>query len=299
MNDLITGADAKGPRPSNAALEAALDDVPANDADKGLAGAALAANKAGRRLRRDIAFDDVSNGLGDDWFRDMKKAATRQWHVDTADLDNPGDVSREKIVANYLRDPSSWDDEARKSLEIFYAAESLSSKDPIARLPLGTSASIGTYTTSTLRHSTVDDLLRRKEAGFAVRFAFDVDVHHAADGAVTAIDIARSEFERALVEKVRIAVERAVADQPPVPPRVANGGPFRSHWLFVATWFLDPPRPHMSSSNSMFTDQRGAPMMMFGSTFDVRPDGRLTTQDFDVHLKTSAELLEVVPLRRR
>lgn len=297
INDLVVGADAKGPRPSNRALEDALDFRPDADADNGLSGAALAANKATRRLKQDIAFDDVSAGLGDDWFREVRNSATRHWHVDVADLDNPNDVSREKIVWNYLRDPSSWDDEAKKGLELFYAAEALSSRDPILRLPLGNSAELGTYTTSTVRHSTVDDLLRRKEAGFSVRFAFDVDVHHDGFGAVTAIDVMRTEFEKTLVEKVRIAVERAVADAPPVPPRVAHGGPFRSHWLFVATWFIDPPMPHLSSSSSMFSSEGGAPALIWGSTFDVGPDG-VKTQNLDVQLKTSAELLEVVPIRR-
>jgi hypothetical protein len=152
-------------------------------------------------------------------------------------------------------------------------------------------------TTSALRRATIDDLLRRKEAGFSVRFAFDVDVHHAADGAVTAIDVLRTDFERVLVEKVRVAVEQAVHDAPPVPPRVAQGGPFRSHWLFVATWYIDPPRPRRTSSNSRFASDGGAPALMFGGTFDVGPAG-LQTSSLDVKLKTSAELLEVVPLRR-
>jgi len=297
MRGVILGRGAIGPQPRLRSLEAALDFVPDDDQDRGKSGGTLAAARATRRLRRDMAFDDVSNGLADDWFRDLRNGATRQWRVDERDLDNPAEVSREQIVGNYLRDPTSWDDDARAALAAFSAAEALSSRDPILRLPLGASASIGTWTTSAARRRAIDDVLRRKEAGLAVRFAFDVDVHHAADGAVTAIDVGRAAFERTLVEKVRVAVERAVAELPPPPPRVAGGGPFRSHWLFIATWYLDPPRPHLSSSSSMFSGENGQPSLLFGSTFDVGADG-LTTQDVNVHLKTSAELLEVTPLRR-
>lgn len=295
MNDVVTGLESVGPRPSNAALAGALDFQPEADLDRGLGDGARAAARATRRLRRDLAFDDVTVGLGDDWFRGVRGAAERAFRPEPGDLDNPGDVTRQKIAWNYLRDPSSWDDEAKAALEIFLKADQLNSRNAIERLALGNSASTGTSPTSTLRAATVNDLLRRKEAGFSVRFAFEVDVHHAGDGAVTAVDVMRTQFERGLVDKVRQAVEQAVAQAPPVPPRVAGGGPFRSRWLFVATWFIDPPRPRFSSSNSLFAGEDGAPALLFGGTFDVGPDG-VTTQDFDVHLKTSAELLDVTPL---
>ncbi len=296
MNELLTGADARGPRPSNRALGEALDFQPESEQDKLLGGGALAAARGTRRLQRDLAFDAVTVGLGDDWFRSVKSAAERAFQPDVRDLDNPGDVTRQKIAWNYLRDPSSWDDEAKAALQIFLEADRLSSKDATERLMPAENPSMGSVPTSSLRAATVDDLLRRKEAGLSVRFAFEVDVHHGNDGAVTTIDVLRTEFEKGLVEQVRLAVSRAVADAPPVPPRVANGGPFRSRWLFVATWYIDPPRPRLTSSNSLFAED-GAPALMFGATFDVGNDG-LAVQNLDVKLKTTAELLEVTPLKR-
>ena len=296
IEDVVVGVDARGPRPSTRALGEALDYQPDSERDKRLSGGALAVARANRSLRRDLAFHDVTVGLGDDWFRSIKDAAERGFRPTPSDLDNPAEVTREAILANYLRDPTSWDDDARAALEPLLQADRLASKNPIERLALGNSANLGQAADTMLRRSTVDDLLRRKDAGLAVRFAFEVDVHHAADGAITAIDVLRNEYERSLVEKVRMAVEGALLDVDAVPDRVARGLPFRSRWLFVATWYLDPPRPRLTSSNSMFTSDDGAPALMLGGTFDVTKEG-VKSSSLDVKMKTTAELLDVTPLR--
>ena len=295
ITDVVVGLDAKGPRPSTRALGEALDFQPDSEQDKRLSGGQLAVARATRRLRGDLAFADVTLGLGDDWFRSVKDATQRQFRPAPSDLANPGEVSREAILANYLRDPTAWDDDARAALDSMLKSQGYASKDPTERLPLGNSANLGQAADTMLRRSTVNDLLRRKEAGLAVRFAFEVDVHHAADGAVTAIDVLRDEFERSLVDKLRVAVERALQEAPPVPERVAHGLPFRSRWLMVATWYLDPPRPLFATSNSLFTDDGAAPPLMLGGNFDVSKDG-VDGPSFDVKMKTSAELLDVTPL---
>ncbi|MDP2340824.1 MAG: hypothetical protein Q8O67_07700 [Deltaproteobacteria bacterium] len=298
IDDVVVGLDKRGPRPSTRALGEALDFQPDSEQDKALSGGKLAVARATRRLRGDLSFADVSMGLGDDWFRGVKDATQRAFRPSPGDLDNPDDVSRASILANYLRDPAGWDEEARAALENQLQAMRVASRDPIDRLPLQNSANLGQAADTMLRRSTVDDLLRRKEAGLAVRFAFEVDVHHAADGAVTAIDVLRTEFERSLVEKVRMAVERAVQEAPAVPERVAHGLPFRSRWLMVATWYLDPPRPMFATSNSVMTRDgeggRMAPPLGIGGNFGP---GENDTSSFDVKLKTSAELLDVTPMR--
>ena len=295
MKDVVTGLEAAGPRPSTKALGEALDYQPESERDQKLSGGKLAAARANRALKRDLAFHDVTVGLADDWFRTLKDATERHFRPTPGDLDNPAEVTRVAIVANYLKDPSSWDDDARAALEPFLQADRLASKNPIERLALGNSASLGQANDTLMRRSTIDDLLRRKDAGLAVRFAFEVDVHHAADGAITAIDVLRTEFERALVEKVRLAVQRAVQAAPPVPAQVAHGRPFLSRWLLVATWYLDPPRPHFASSNSLFTDDGTPPPFMISGTFDVAQAG-ISSSSVDVKMKSSAELLLVTPL---
>jgi hypothetical protein len=230
-------------------------------------------------------------------------ATLRQFRPTPSDLDNPDDVSQKTIAKNYLTDPSSWDDVAKEAMLPFMMAEQLSSVDPIARLPLQNSALLGAHTTSKMRRTIIDDLIRRKEAGLSVRYAFEVDVHHDSAGAITAIHVLRSNFERALTEKLRMAIEAGFADAGGMPLRVAGGGPFRSRWLFVATWFIDPPVARFAGSNSLFaqgpspTGAAATPPLMFGSTFDVGADGTLKTQSYDVQMKTHGELLEVTSLR--
>lgn len=306
MADAIRGLDARGPQPSMAALSAALDFQPDGEKDKGLSGGALAAARGTRNLKRDQGFDDVSAGLGDDWFREVKRGALAQFRPEPRDLDHPADVSAPAIWQHFVLDPASWDDVAKEQLTDHYRAEMLSSADPIQRLPLGNSAALGEATNSAARRAVVDDLFRRKKAGLSVRFAFEVDVHHDAAGHVTAVDVLRPEFEQALRERVRAAVVAGIREAGDVAARVADGRPFRSRWVFAATWFIDPPMLSFAQSSSLFAQgpaaangSAGVPPLLFRGKFDVGEDGALKTSSYDVQLKTSAELLYVEPLGPR
>ncbi len=290
--EAIRSSDDRGPQPSRNALENALDDAPTADVDAGKGGAVLAAAKAGRALRADIAFHDVSVGMANDWFREVRGATERSLRVAVSDLDNPREVSRMAIVGNFLRDPSAWDDEARRAIGPMLAATSLHSQDRIKRLALGNSASLAAATSSTMRKSTLEDLLRRKVAGLSVRYAFEVDVHHDAAGAVTAIDVLRGATEKALVEKVRLAVEDAVAHAARAPLTIAGGQPFRSRWVLVASWFIDPPACMLLPTDSLGVEP-GEYIPVCGGSFDF--DGNAATS-FDVQHTVVAELVRVQAL---
>jgi len=287
------GAD-RGPSQSVGSLRAALDHQTDEDADFGESGAALAAKKATRALRADIAFHDVTVGMASDWFREVGRGAERGFRPTPSDLDNPGEVAQATIIGNFLKDPTSWDDEAKRVLGPMLQATSLHSQDPIKRLALGNSANLGAASDSQLRASTVQDLLTRKEAGLSVRFAFEVDVHHDGDGRVTGIDILRKTTERALQEKIRLAIDDAVRAAAPAPALVNNGRPFRSRWLFAATWFIDPPGCLLTPSDAL----GAAPGQLgvgCGGSFDVTSEG-VKTSSFEVQQKVDAQLLRITPL---
>lgn len=294
---LVRGVDGKGPRQSVKGLAGALDYVPDEDQDFGKSGAVLAAAKAERHLRQSIAFHDVSVGMASDWFREFKNAAEKGFRPAPADLDNPAEVTQTAIVTNFLKDPSSWDDEAKRVLGPMLAATSLHSQDPIKRLALGNSANLGAHNDTQLRMSTIEDLLRRKDAGLSVRFAFEVDVHHDGTGKVTAVDILRNQFEKQLQEKIRIAIDDAVRAAAPAPSLIAEGKPFRSRWVFASTWFIDPPGCLLMPSDAMGA-MPGAPQMSCGGTFDVTSEG-VKTSSFEVQQKVTAELLRVDAMASR
>jgi len=294
LGSLVRGTDGRGPRQSTEGLRGALDYRTDEDDDAGKTGAVLAAAKAKRVLQADIAFHDVTVGMASDWFREVRNAAERGFRPTPSDLDNPAEVSQAAILANFLKDPTSWDDEAKRVLGPMLVATSLHSQDPIKRLALGNSANLGAAADSGLRRSTIEDLLTRKEAGLSVRFTFEVDVHHDGDGKVTAIDILRTAAEKALQEKIRLAIDDAVRAATPAPTLVNGGQPFRSRWLFAATWFIDPPgcllSPSMGAAPGQFA-------MGCGGSFDVTSEG-LKTSSFDVQQKVTAELLRILPLQR-
>jgi hypothetical protein len=296
LGSLVRGVDGRGPRQSTEGLRGALDYRTDEDEDAGKSGAALAAAKATRALKADIAFHDVTVGMASDWFREVRTAAERGFRPTSSDLDNPAEVAQAAIFANFLKDPSAWDEEAKRVLGPMLAATSLHSQDPIKRLALGTSASLGAAADSGLRRSTVLDLLTRKEAGLSVRFAFEVDVHHDGDGTVTAIDILRTATEKALQEKIRLAIDDAIRSAAPVPALVNGGQPFRSRWLFAATWFIDPPGCLLTPSDALGAVP-GQFAMGCGGTFDVTSEG-VKTSSFEVQQKVTAELLRIIPLQR-
>jgi hypothetical protein len=294
LERVVRGVDGLGPRQSIEGLRRALDARTDEDKDAGLKGAQLAAAKARRALQADIAFHDVTIGLASDWFREVKTTAERSFRPTPLDLDDPAEVARETILTNFLKDPTSWDEEAKRVLMPMLAAMSLHSQDPIKRLPLGNSASLGTAADSGLRKSTIEDLLRRKHAGLSVRFAFEVDVHHDGDGKVTAIDVLHGAAEKALREKIRLAIDDAVRTATPAPESVNGGQPFRSRWLFASTWFIEPPGCLLSP-----TDALGAVPAQLGvgcgGSFTITREG-VQTSSLDVQTKVTAELLRVTPL---
>ncbi len=295
MASIIRGSDARGPSQSMDSLRKSLDYQPDEDGEDGLSGTALAAKRAERHLRRSLAFHDVTVGMANDWFRELQKDAERGFRPSASDLDNPSEVSQANIFANLAKDPTAWDDEAKRILTPLLEASSLSSQDSIKRLPRQPMAQQGHKDTSAERQAMLDDLLGRKVQGLSVRFAFEVDVHHDGAGQVTAIDVLRTSFQKQLQEKIRLAIEDAVKKATPAPALVNRGQPFRSKWVFAATWFIDPPGCMFMPSDAMGA-MPGTAQGMCGGTFDIGPDG-LKTSSFDVQQKVQAMLVRVDPLR--
>ncbi|HEY1100200.1 MAG TPA: hypothetical protein VGF99_14785 [Myxococcota bacterium] len=288
----LRGSDDKGPQPSRATLEGALDFVPEADDDSGRSGAVLAAAKAERALRRDIAFHDVTVGMASDWFREVKGALTRRFQPIPADLDDPRTVSRETIVKNFVLDPTSWDDEAKKAMLPMLLATNLSSQDPVKRLALSNSANLAEASTSVLRRQTLDDLLARRDAGLSVRYAVEVDVHHDSAGRLTAVDIVRGSSAADLREKVRKAIEEVLATAPVAPVAMTKGRPFRSRWVVGSTWFIEPPACMFAPSDS-FGMSGNETMVNCGGTFDFK------APSLQVQQAIVAELVRVETLKPR
>lgn len=263
------------------------------DAAAGRTGAALAAAKATRSLQADLAFHDVTVGMASDWFREVKTAMEKRFRPTSSDLNEPRSVSRAAILDNFLKDPTSWDDEAKRVLTPLLQAQMLHSTDPLKRLPLSNSANLATVIDSQLRRSTIEDLLTRRVAGLSVRVAFELDVHHDGDGTITAIDVLRGAAERVLEEKVRMAIDDAIHDVTPVPSVVSGGRPFVSRWLLAATWFLEPPGCLLDPADVMGASG-GSTGLRCGGSFDpMNPKNPL-----DVQHKVTAELLHMRPLGR-
>jgi len=296
MARLIRGSDARGPSQSLDSLKDGLDFLPDEDKDQGKSGGALAAARAERALRGNLAFHDVTVGMASDWFREVQKDAERGFRPTANDLDNPQEVSQGAILANALKDITSWDDEARRLVGPMLDATSLHSQDKVKRLPTSANASMGASANSADRTAALDELTNKKVQGFSVRFSFEVDVHHDGDGKVTAIDVLRSVYEKQLQEKVRIAIEDAVRHAAPAPALVNGGRPFRSRWLFAAIWFMTPPACLLTPSDAM-----GAEPGVFqggcGGAFDITPEG-FKGPSFDVQQKVQAQLIRVTPLTR-
>jgi hypothetical protein len=214
---------------------------------------------------------------------EMTSPRTTSFRPTAGDLDNPNEVSESAIIRNWIVDPTSWDEEAQRVLGPFFAAMSLHSHDIVKRLPLSTTPP---GQESRRRREALNDLLLRKKAGLSVRFAFEVNVHHDGGGRLTAIDIGDSAFERQLQEKIRIAIEDALHEAPPPPPQLANGQPFRSRWVFVATWFVDPPGCMLRPSDLMGAVP-GETQLVCGMT---------ETSSWNVQQRVAAELVGVTRL---
>lgn len=281
---LVRGPTATGPQPSASALAAALDGA-AHDDVPVARGAALAAAKVDAYLRENIALNDASKGLTSSWFREVQRSAEANFHPNASDLDNPSEVSQSAIVGNALRDPTSWDEEAQRVLGPLMAAAALHSSDVVKRLPLSTTPTADRHD-SKRRLEAINDQLRHKKSGLSVRFAFEVNVHHDGSGHVTAIDVLHAAFEKQLQEKVRIALDTALQTAPPAPTQLANGQPFRSRWVFVATWFIDPPGCMFRPSDSMGALPGEVQVSCGGGE----------TSSFKVQQRVAAELVGVTPL---
>jgi DNA-binding protein YbaB len=269
-------------------------------------------------LRGSIAFHDVTVGMASDWFRELQSGVERGFRPAASDLDNPAEVTQTAILTNYLKDITSWDDEARRLIGPMLDATSLHSQDKIKRLPPTNSAAsrpnstdysnpwaspkslnsaaMGHKDSSAERQAALDELTNKKVQGLSVRFSFEVDVHHDGDGKVTAIDIVRDAFEKQLQEKIRLAIEDAVHQAQQAPTLVNGGRPFRSRWLFSAIWFMTPPACLLTPSDALDAEP-GVLQGGCGGSFDVGKDG-FKGPSFAVQQRARAELIRVTPLSR-
>jgi hypothetical protein len=290
--DVVRGLDARGPQPTLQTLAAALDYEGRGERN----GQALSdAGRAQKAATRVIALADAAGRPGHTWLTELGRGIERRYAPEPRDLSNPKDVSREKIITNYLLDVTHWDDDAREALSGFYEAEAMHSQDPIKRLAALLPAAGSTESPSE-REQRLWQLISKREQGMAVRFAFPVEVHHDGDGRMTAVDVRLTNHEQGLDRLIRSSITAALQESPPAPPDASGGQPFISHWVITSTWFMDPPRLMFGSTDAMGAQPGDSPMLKIATRFDVTKDG-VTAQDFDVHRRIKAELTAIEVLR--
>jgi hypothetical protein len=289
VTDVIRGLDARGPQPTRATLAAALDYQGSGEqGGRALSDAGRAQQTAGRM----VAVADAAGRHGHTWLAELGRNIERRYAPTPQDLSNPNDVSREKILTNYLLDITQWDDEAKRALTSFYETDALHSQDPIKRLS-AMLPRVGSVESPAEREQRLWQLISKREQGMAVRFSFPVEVHHDGVGKPTAIDVRLADHERGLDRLIRSSIDAALLESPPAPPDASDGQPFISHWVISSTWFMDPPRPMLAAS-----DTPGAPpILKIATKFDVTQD-EVTTQDFNVHHRVDVELRSIEVLTR-
>jgi hypothetical protein len=243
--------------PTAMTLENSLDikaDGPMSDAKR-------AALTAKRHLESDIADDEVSAGLADDYFRELKNRLETNWRPAMKDLNDGGEtVTRYGFMKGLVDDDgrAGWDEMWKAYLDL--AKQYAQNVPPHLDPP---------------RIERLRELMRSRKRPFQYHAITEAVLTQGPDGRVVTIEIPLSSGHPGIDEEVKEAIETAVkAMVDPPPARVAHGRPFSSTWRMRATWIMVPPTAFLT-----------------GAGFDITPKGFTMDVPFDIQLKTNVMLL--------
>ncbi len=243
--------------PSATTLERSLDaraDGPMSDARR-------AATNARRYLETDLSDDEVTVGLADDYFRELKNRVETNWRPAMKELNDGG-----KAVTQLGMLKGFVDDDGRVAWNEMWLAY----LDLAKQYAQGERPSLEPRRIERLR-----ELMRSRRGAFRFHAITEVVLTQGPDGKVVTVELPLSSGHPGIDEGVKDAITTAVdAMRDPPPARVHHGRSFSSTWRFRATWTMVPPTA-----------------LLTGAGFDITPKGFQVDVPFDIKLKTYVMLL--------
>lgn len=220
---------------------------------------ARAAQNAKRALEHDLADDEVTAGLADDYFRALRNHVETSWRPAMKQLNDGGEsVTQVGMMKAFVDDRAAWDEMWRTYLHLAeqYAQGKRPKLEP-ARL------------------ERIRELMRSRKGMFRFHAIAEVILTQGPDGKVLTVEMPLSSGHPGIDEGMRDAVALAVtAMADPPPARVHQGRSFTSTWRLRATWTMVPPTA-----------------LLMGAGFDITSKGLQIDVPFDIKLKTAVLLL--------
>lgn len=261
MGRVLGTGEALGP--TIATLEGALDlkaDGPLSDGER-------AARNARRALAQDLADDEVTVGLADDYFRELRNHVETSWRPEVKQLNDGGEsVTQAGMMKSFVEERAAWD-------EMWKAYLDLAKMYGQGRRPRLEPARI----------ERIRELMRSRKGMFRFHAISEVVLTQGPDGKVLTVEMPLSSGHPAIDDGMRDAIARAVdAMVDPPPARLHQGRTFSSTWRMRATWTMVPPTA-----------------LLTGAGFDVTPKGIHVDVPFDIKLKTAVLLLRTDGVSKR
>ncbi len=241
--------------PSTALLEGALDER----AQGPLSDHARAEQRIKEAILADLADDEVTSGMTDDYFRTLKDHVITQWRPAMKDLNDGGErVTQVGMMRDVFQEREAWG-------EMYQAYSDLAKQYATGSAP----------TLQPARRERLKELMRSRKGAFRFHAIIELVLTQGPDGRVLTIDATLPSGHLGIDEGVKDAISRGVQAMPDPPPlRVHGGQSFTSTWRFRATWMMVPP-------TAFFT----------GTSFDITPKGFQIDVPFDIQLKTNVLLM--------
>jgi hypothetical protein len=250
----ILGADAPFAANLNT-LERSLDiraDGPMSDGKR-------ASTNARRNLLRDLADDEVTAGLADDYFRELRNRVETNWRPEMKQLNDGGEsVTQLGMMRDVVAERAAWDEMWRAYLDLakMYAQ---------GQRPKLEQA----------RQERLRELMRSRKGMFRFHAISELVLTQGPDGKVVTIEMPLPSGHPGIDEGAKDAIATAVSAMiDPPPARVTNGQSFTSTWRMRATWTMVPPTAFLT-----------------GAGFDITPKGLTVDIPFDIKLKTAVLLM--------
>jgi hypothetical protein len=241
--------------PSAAVLEGALD----QRAEGPLSDKARAERRLKEALLADLADDEVTAGLTDDYFRELKNRVVSAWRPAMKDLNDGGErVTQLGMMRDVFQEREAW-------TEMWKAYMDMAKQYATGTKP----------TLEPARRERLVELMRSRKGMFRYHAIVELTLTQGPDGKVLTLEATLPSGQNGIDESVKDAIVYAVNAMPDPPPlRVHGGASFSSTWRMRASWIMVPP-------TAFFT----------GAGFDITPKGFEIDVPFDIKLKTNVMLL--------
>ena len=241
----------RGLAPSAGALEGALD----VKAEGPIKDSVRAKRNLERFLEEDVADDEVTAGLVDDYFQRLAEHLETAWRPATKELNDGGaSVTQGGFLKSLVSDPTGMDEMWRAYMDL--AAQYANGRAP---------------SLEPARKERLRELMRSRKGPFTMQAICEVTLIQGPDGKVVMLDMTTTSGHPRIDEGVRAAFVSAIDAMENKPPeRVSHGRSFPSFWRLRGTWRMVPPTALLS-----------------GSGFDITKKGLEVDVPFDIKLKTN------------